>query len=77
MEVLGWSEITQQQEAVITELLAGMKYLSVTEAVENAAIRLRRTRKAQLPDAIIAATAQVNELELLTLDDELRKTIID
>jgi len=77
MEVLGWSEITQQQEAVITELLAGMKYLSVTEAVENAAIRLRRTRKAKLPDAIIAATAQVNELELLTLDDELRKAIID
>jgi|APLak6261659120_1056016.scaffolds.fasta_scaffold23801_2 predicted nucleic acid-binding protein len=77
MEVLGWSEITQQQEAVITELLAGMKYLSVTEAVENAAIRLCRTRKAKLPDAIIAATAQVNELELLTLDDELRKAIID
>lgn len=41
--------ITPQQEVAITELPAGMVHLPITEAVENATIRLRRTRKIKHP----------------------------
>lgn len=36
-------------------------------------IRLRRFNQCKLPDAIIAATAQVHQLTLLTLDQRLEK----
>ncbi len=77
MEVLGWADITPHQEAAITALIASMEYLPITEAVENATIRLRRTCKIKLPDAIIAATALTNGLELITLDADLARTILE
>lgn len=76
MEVLGWADITPQQEAVITALFASMEHLPITDAVENATIRLRRTRKIKIPDAIIAATALTCELELLTLDADLAQAVL-
>lgn len=73
MEILGWANITPQQEAAVITLLAGLDHLPISEAVENAAIHLRRTRKIKLPDAIIVATALVYGLELLTLDADLAR----
>ena len=36
--------------------------------IEDKAIELRRTRRVKLPDALIAATALCNGLNLLTMD---------
>lgn len=71
MEVLGWSGITTEQERLAERLLASMRHIAVDLAEENSTISLRRAHKIKLPDAIIAATAQVHGLQLLTLDQAL------
>ena len=73
MEVLGWQGMTHEQERTITSLLSAMRHMPIDASVENAAIALRRSRKIKLPDAIIAATAQVHGLTLLSRDDHLLK----
>ncbi len=42
--------------------------LELTEAIANKTIELRRIYKTKLPDAIIAATAIVNQLTIITRD---------
>ena len=76
MEVLSWTGITPQQEDAVIGLFADMEHLPITEAVENATIRLRRTRKIKLQDAIIAATALTSGLKLLTLDSDLARVVL-
>jgi len=71
MELLGFAEITAQETNDIGELLARMVYLPLTSAIEDSAISLRRQRKVKLPDAIIAATASVHSLELISADKDL------
>ena len=71
MELLGYPNITPDEERLIADLLSKFTYLSISSEVENLAITLRRTRKLKLPDALIAATAIHHGLELLTLDEAL------
>ena len=75
MELLGFEGITPDEDALIRQRLAQFTYLSISMAVEDAAIRLRRSRKVKLPDALIAATALEHGLELLTLDAGLRSVM--
>lgn len=71
MELLSFPDLTADEEQAIVGLLGLLDYCPITPAVENAAIALRRAHRLKLPDAIVAATAQVNGLELLTLDKRL------
>ena len=71
MELLGYPNITPDEERLIADRLSKFTYLSISSEVENLAITLRRTRKLKLPDALIAATAIHHGLELLTLDEAL------
>ena len=48
-----------------------MTYVPMSQAVEDATIQIRRKHGLKTPDAIIAATAIVHHLELLTLDQQL------
>ncbi len=73
MELLGYPGLTAGDEATIQALLARMAYLPVTLDIEDRAIAIRRRHRIKLPDAIIAATAKVHHLKLLTLDKALRK----
>lgn len=73
MELLGFWRITEPEKAAIESMLSQLIYFPVTSAVEDATIVLRQTLRVKLPDAIIAATAQVAELKLLTLDENLRR----
>jgi len=73
MELLGFPDLAREEEAAILEFLQNCQVLFVDEAVEQETIRLRRTNQFKLPDAIIAATAQVHQLILLTLDQRLEK----
>jgi predicted nucleic acid-binding protein len=72
MELLGFPGILEAEQTAISGLLAEMRYLPIAGEVENATIALRQQRRIKLPDAIIAATARVFGLELLTLDERLR-----
>lgn len=73
MELLGFPGLVDEEERAILEFLQSCQVLLIDEAVEGAAIRLRRAGLCKLPDAIIAATAQMHQLKLLTLDERLAK----
>lgn len=73
MELLGFPNLTDAEESAISEFLRSCHILLVDENIERQAIRLRRDGHCKLPDAIIAATAQVHQLALLTLDQRLEK----
>lgn len=73
MELLGYPDITSDEERLIADRLSKFTYLSISSEIEDLAIALRRTRKLKLPDALIAATAIHHGLELLTLDQALLK----
>jgi predicted nucleic acid-binding protein len=73
MELLGLPNLAPEEEAAILDLLSNCRVLLIDEAVERQAIRLRRTSHCKLPDAIVAATALVHRLTLLTLDQRLEK----
>ena len=53
MELLGFPGITSAEESLIQDKLTRLMYLPLTSAVEDVAIRLRRTRRLKLPDAIV------------------------
>jgi len=71
MELLGYRNITNDEERLITDRLSKFTYLAITTEIEDLAIALRRTRKVKLPDALVAGTALHHGLELLTLDRAL------
>lgn len=73
MELLGFPNLAPEEEAAILDLLSNCRVMLIDEAVERQAIRLRQTSHCKLPDAIVAATALVHRLTLLTLDQRLEK----
>lgn len=75
MELLGFPDITPAEELLIEEKLAYLTYLQLTPAVENIAIRLRRSYKIKLPDAIIAASALAVGADLITFDKQLQSMV--
>lgn len=64
MEVLGYKYIDQEDESYFRDLLDTMKDHPLNKEVTEKVIELRRTINVKLPDAIIAATALVNNLVL-------------
>ncbi|MBW4656289.1 MAG: type II toxin-antitoxin system VapC family toxin [Kaiparowitsia implicata GSE-PSE-MK54-09C] len=75
--LLGYPEITDLEVEGIQNILGIMRYLPITQSVEDMAIQIRRQYKLKIPDAIIAATAKVNGLDLITLDQQLSNRMID
>ena len=71
MELLGYPNITNDEDRLITDRLSKFTYLAITTEIEDLAIALRRTRKVKLPDALVAGTALHHGLELLALDRAL------
>ncbi len=66
IEVLGFHRLTPEDEADLLEFLAAGEEFALNEPVVKAAVRLRRERRMGIADAIIAATALVHELTLVT-----------
>lgn len=66
MELLSWKSLKTKDEQVIKEFISDSTVFPLEESIITKAILLRRTNKIKLPDAIIAATAIVNNLQLIT-----------
>ena len=66
LEVLGYSGLTAADDKALQELLAQFDEVQVLPAVIDEAIRLRRLHKLKSPDAIIAATALLQQAEVVT-----------
>lgn len=66
MELLAWPGASNEQTLILNEFINASKVFALEEPVIVKAIELRKTFKIKLPDAIIAATAIVNNLTLIT-----------
>jgi len=77
IESLGYPFSSKKEEKEITELCEIFERLFLTEKVEKQAILIRKTKKIKLPDAIIAATAIVYDLTLVTCNTDDFKNISD
>lgn len=74
--MLGFAGITAEEDQAIRQLLDAMHYLALDVDIEDVTIQLRRSTSLKLPDAMIAATARIHRLELLTLDQKLQKVVV-
>lgn len=66
VEVLGYKDITSASAEKFTKLFVSMLNHPFDAVVTQKVIEIRRAIKIELPDAIIAATALVHDLELWT-----------
>lgn len=66
VEVLGFAQLSDAEEAAIKTIVESCLLLSVNRDVVDTAIQLRRRRRMTLGDAVIAATAIVHKLTLAT-----------
>ena len=66
MEPLSWPGASQEQTLILNEFINASEVFALEEPVIVKAVDIRKTFKSKLPDAIIAATAIVNNLSLIT-----------
>lgn len=66
IEVLGFHQITEEQIIYFSEIFKLLKVLPVEHQVIDQAVSLRQQRKITLGDSVIAATALLNNLTLVT-----------
>ena len=66
IELLGWKDATKEQLQPLYEFMEIAHILPITEAVIEKTIAIRQTKKIALGDAIIAATALVYDLILIS-----------
>lgn len=77
IELLGYPSITDLETEKITAILEVMRYLPMTLTIEDKVIEIRRQQGLKIPDAIIAATAHIHGLTLITLDQRLERSWVD
>jgi len=75
MELLSFRGITPEDEKQIRDFLNAVAIIPLNTDVEDTAIRLRRSTRLKMPDAIVAASAIVSQAMLVTYDRELANTI--
>ena len=66
LEVLGYSGLSIADDKALREILAQFEEVPVLPAIIDEAIRVRRLHKLKSPDAIIAATALLQQAEVVT-----------
>jgi predicted nucleic acid-binding protein len=66
VEVLGYHRLSNQDSRYFERFFQAARVLSISEAILDQAVALRQQRKMTLGDAIIAATALVHGLTLVT-----------
>ena len=75
IEILGFNTEREEDMLPFEELIATLELLYVTDDIVKQTITLRKKYKIQLPDAIIAATALVYDLILLSRNEKDFKRI--
>jgi predicted nucleic acid-binding protein len=74
MEVLGYQFRDSKEEEFIIEMLEVFSVLFIDQKIADMAIEIRKKQRIKLPDAIIAATAKVLNLCLVTRNiDDFKK----
>lgn len=68
MELLSYLGMTQQDEEIIKALLNECNEISFSTEIKEKTIEIRKKYRTKLPDAIVAASAIVNKIPLITAD---------
>jgi predicted nucleic acid-binding protein len=66
IELLVWKKATEDQVKILNEFVNSSTVFDLNENIILKSIEIRKNYRLKLPDAIIAATAVVNNLPLLT-----------
>jgi predicted nucleic acid-binding protein len=71
LEVLGYHKLTDENKGYFEEFFDASQILPISQVVINQAVRLKQIKKMSLGDAIIAGTALVYDLTVVTrnIDD--------
>ncbi len=71
LEVLGYHQLTDEDKTYFQEFFNASQILPISQSVINQAVKLKQLRKMSLGDAIIAGTALVYDLTVVTrnIDD--------
>ena len=73
IEALSWINSDKNKEAIIKEFIKDSNVFNLNSEITAQTIKIRRSKKIKTPDAIIAATAIVNNLILITNDIDFEK----
>lgn len=76
IEVLGFNAPTEYH-ILLESFIADLTIIDLTSAIVDQTIAIRKNYKTKLPDAIIAATASVHNLTLITRNTSDFKNILD
>lgn len=76
IELLGYHQITPQDEQELTAFLNQLICLELSQSVQDKAIEVRKFHKIKLADSIVLATALAHDLELLTLNNGLNNKFL-
>ena len=68
MELLSYSGITDSEENSIKSLLKECEEVALSAEIKEKTIEIRKKYRTKLPDAIVAASAIVSGLPLITAD---------
>lgn len=66
IEILAWQKASDEQLKILNNFIAASTVFNLNESIITKSIEIRKICRLKLPDAIIAATAVVNDLILLT-----------
>jgi predicted nucleic acid-binding protein len=66
IEVLGFPNLSEQEEAAIRGLLSEFEEVAVTNAVIERTIEIRKSVRIKIPDALIAASAETAQAVVVT-----------
>ena len=72
IEALSWIAPDKVYEIIIKEFINNANILPLTKKIVAECVQIRRSKKIKTPDAIIAATAIVNNLTLITSDNDFK-----
>jgi predicted nucleic acid-binding protein len=75
IEALGYTFQNQSDENAVINICESFERLFLTKEIEKQTILIRKSNKIKLPDAIIAATAIVHNLTLITNNTDDFKNI--
>lgn len=68
IEALSWNNPNSQTEEIIKEFIKDANILQLTPKIVTECVKLKRSKKIKNPDAIIAGTALIQHLQLITSD---------
>ncbi len=70
IEALSWVSTDKSKEDIVKSFVHDATVLALTPTVVAQCVSIRRSRRIKTPDAIIAATAIVHNLSLITSDSD-------